>query len=266
MSGFWALALDALRDAARRRGLVAAAVASALAALAIARCGHCEAAVSVQGHALSTQAGGLGAIAAILSVALIALWTYAVSALLASDGLAAALEDGVVEAVLARPISRDGLLLARLAGAWLGACALGAALLALAIGIAADRPQMTLAPALRAAVAVGVGAWSVGALAMAVSLSLPRAATLLLFGALGSAVVGVEVAGLLGARMGGLLGAIESLGPAWLAAPVSALSPWLSDMQLPGPPAWPDARALAWAALATGALVARFRRLELPKG
>jgi ABC-type transport system involved in multi-copper enzyme maturation permease subunit len=236
-----------------------------MAGLAIARCGHCEAAVSVQGQTLSTQAGDLGAIGAILSVALIALWTYAVSALLASDGLAAALEDGVVEAVLARPVSRDVLVVARLAGAWLGACALGAALLALAVGIAADRPQVTLAPALRAALEVGVGAWSVAALAMTVSLSLPRAATLLLFGALGSTVVAIEVAGLLGARPGGLLGAIAGFGPAWLAAPVAALTPWLSEVQLPGPPAWPDTRALAWAALATGALVARFRRLELPR-
>jgi hypothetical protein len=118
---------------------------------------------------------------------------------------------------------------------------------------------------LRAALGVGVGAWGVAALAMTVSLSLPRAATLLLSAALGSAVVGVEVAALLGARPGGVLGAIAGFGPAWLAAPVAALTPWLSEVQLPGPPVWPDARALAWAALATGALVARFRRIELPR-
>ena len=265
MSAFTALARDALRDAARRRGLVAAAVASAIAALAIERCGHCEAAVSIQGERMSAQAGELAVIGAIASLALVAVWTYAVAALLASDGLAAALEDGVVEAVLARPVSRDVLVIARLAGAWAGAFALGAALFALATGLAADRPGVTLAPALRALLSAGVAAWTVAALAMCVSLSLPRAATLLLFGALGAVVVGIETAGLFGARMGGFAGAVVAWGPAWIAAPVSALAPWLSTAHPPGPPAWPNARALFWAAAATCALVARFRRIELPR-
>jgi ABC-type transport system involved in multi-copper enzyme maturation permease subunit len=265
MSAFSVLAREALRDAARRRGLVAAAVASAIAGLAIARCGHCEANIAIQGETLSSQTGDFGGAFALAGVALIALWTYAVAALLASDGLSAAIEDGVAEAVLARPVSRDAFVLARLAGAWLGAFALGAALLALALGLSADRPGPALLPAMRAVLAVGVAAWSVAALAMVVSLSLPRAATLLLFGALGTAVVAIEVAALLGARMGGLAGAVACCGPAWLASPVGSLSPWLSELRLPGPPQWPDTRALAWAALATGALVARFRRIELPR-
>jgi hypothetical protein len=265
VSAFVAIARDALRDAARRRGLVAAALASAMAALAVERCGHCEAAVSVQGQTLSTQAGELAVVGAIASIALIALWTYAVAALLASDGLAAALEDGVAEAVLARPVSRDTFVLARLAGAWSGALALGAALLALALALAADQPGVTLLPALRALLCVGVAAWSIAALAMCVSLSLPRAATLLLSGALGAVVVAIEAAGLFGAQMGGFAGAVVSFGPAWLAAPASALGPWLASAHLPGPPAWPNARVLAWAVALTCALVARFRRLDLPR-
>jgi ABC-type transport system involved in multi-copper enzyme maturation permease subunit len=204
-------------------------------------------------------------VGAIASIALVALWTYAVAVLLAADGLAAALEDGVVEAVLARPVARDVLVLARLAGAWLGAFGLGAVLLALVTGLAADRSGSTLLPALRAAFATGVAAWGVAALAMCVSLSLPRAATLLAVAALGAAVVSIEATGLFGAQLGGLAGAIAAWGPAWLAAPVSALAPWLSQLRLPGPPVWPDARALAWAVLATCVLVARFRRLELPR-
>jgi ABC-type transport system involved in multi-copper enzyme maturation permease subunit len=260
---FLALAREALRDAARRRALVAAAVASAIAGLAIVRCGNCEANVVIQGETLSARAGDLGAVSAMIGIALIALWTYAVAALLASDGLAAALEEGVAEAVLARPVSRDAFVLARLAGVWLGAFALGAALLALATALSSS--GAALLPALRAALGVGLGAWSVAALAMAVSLSLPRAATLLLFGALGLAVVGIEVAALFGARMTGLAGAVAHWGPAWLAGPVGSLAPWLSERSLPGPPEWPYARAIAWAALGTGALVARFRRLELPR-
>src|SRR4029077_17089274 len=133
------------------RGLVAAAVASAIAGLAIARCGHCEANIAIQGETLSSQTGAFGGVSALAGIALIALWTYAVAALLASDGLAAAIEEGVAEAVLARPVSRDAFVLARLAGVWAGAFALGAALLALAIGLSADRPGVTLAPALQAA-------------------------------------------------------------------------------------------------------------------
>jgi hypothetical protein len=265
MTAFSALAREALRDAARRRALVAAAVASGIAGLAIVRCGNCEANVAIQGETLSVNAGDLGAAGAIAGIALIALWTYAVAALLASDGLAAAIEDGVAEAVLARPVSRDAFVLARLAGVWAGAVALGAALLALAIGLSADRPGATLAPALHATLCIGLAAWSVAALAMTVSLSLPRAATLLLFGAFGAAVVGIETASLFGARMTGLAGAVASCGPAWLAGPVSALAPWLSGQRLPGPPPFPHVRAIAWAALGTAALVARFRRLELPR-
>jgi ABC-type transport system involved in multi-copper enzyme maturation permease subunit len=265
VSPFLALARDAVRDATRRRGLVAAAVASALAGLAIVRCGDCHAQISVQGETLSTPAGDLGAVAAIAGTALIALWTYAVAALLASDGLAAALEDGVAEAVLARPVSRDGFVLARLAGAWLGAFALGAALLALSVALSADRPGVTLLPALRAALAIGVGAWGVAALAMGVSLALPRAATLVVLGGFGAAVVAIEAAALFGAQMDGLTGAVAHAGPAWLAAPVSALAPWLRELHIPGPPVWPATRAIAWAGLATAALVARFRRVELPR-
>ena len=220
-----------------------------------------------------------------IGIALIALWTYAVAALLASDGLAAALEDGVAEAVLARPVSRDAFVLARLAGVWLGAFALGAALLALATALSADRSGVALLPALRAALGVGLGAWSVAALAMVVSLSLPRAATLLLFGALGMAVVGIEVAALFGARMTGLAGAVAHFGPAWLAGPVGSLAPWLSELRLPGPPAvaprardrlgrarhgrarraLPPARAAALAACSTGPSLG-CRGLLLPTG
>ncbi len=124
---------------------------------------------------------------------------------------------------------------------------------------------MTWLPALRAALAIGVGAWSVAALAIGVSLALPRAATLLVLGGLGTAVVAIEAAGIFGARMDGIAGAVAGLGPAWVAAPVSALAPWLRELHIPGPPEWPVARAIAWAGIATAALLARFRRVDLPR-
>jgi hypothetical protein len=167
--------------------------------------------------------------------------------------------------VLARPVSRDTFVVARLAGAWLGACALGVALLALAVGIASDRPAITIAPALHAALAIAITTWSVAALGddrLALAAARRDAARA---GALGATLVGSELASLLGAHAGGLLGASARYGPAWLAAPVARPDAVARSAQLPGPPAWPDSRALVWAALVTTALVVRFRSLELPR-
>jgi ABC-type transport system involved in multi-copper enzyme maturation permease subunit len=263
MSVFTALTLETLRDGLRRRGLIAALVASALAAFAVQRCGSCDAAVTLQGRSVTLQGGELGALVAVTGLAWIAAWTYAVSTLLASDGLATALEDGSAASVLARPVARDTFVLTRLAGIWLGSFALGAALAALAVGLAVARQHVPLAPGLGALVALGLGTWSVVAAAMLASLSLPRPATLLLVIVAGAAVSGIEVAALLGARTDGFAGLVAQWGPAWIAAPVDALAPWLAS-PLPGPPPWPLVRALAWAALVTAALVARFRRLEIP--
>ena len=78
-------------------------------------------------------------------------------------------------------------------------------------------------------------------------------------------VVAIEVAALLGARWSGVAGALADLGPAWLSGPLGSLAPWLTQVHLPAPTAWPHARAAVWAAVMTAALVARFRRLELPR-
>jgi len=263
MSRFAALTVETLRDAVRRRSLIAAALASAIAAFAVGRCGSCDAVVSLQGQTVELQGSGLGALAAVTTVVWIALWTYAVAALLASDGLTTALEDGSAASLLARPVARDTFALSRLAGVWIGAAALGAALAALAIALAVTRQGVAAGPGWAALLALALGTWSVVAIAMVASLWLPRAATLLLLIVVGAAVSGIEIADLLGARLEGLVGIVAHWGPAWIAAPVDALAPWLGS-PLPGPPPWPGLRALAWAVLATAALVLRFRRLEVP--
>jgi hypothetical protein len=151
------------------------AVASAIAGLADRALRQCEAAVSVQGQTLSSQAGDLGD-RAILSVALIALWTYGCRRCSRPTARRRA-RDGVVG-----PCSRPGF--ARRARRWRASPVRGSARARSAPRCSRARsgsrrgPPAGHAPPLRA----GLGSGSrvgVAALAMTVSLSLPRAATLL---------------------------------------------------------------------------------------
>jgi len=264
MSAFAALALDALRDTVRRRSLLAAGVASAIAALAVNRCSGCDASLVVQGE--SVQGGQLAALSALTSFGLLALWTYAMAALLASDGLASALEDGTAESVLARPVSRDAFGLARLAGTLFGALAVGLALLALAGALLHARQGLPPGPAVASAAAVALGAWSAAALAMALSLALPRPATLLAMTLLAAALCGADLAAWVAAeRVSGVWGVPGRWGPGWISGPLAPLAAWLppGGPALPPLPALAPLRSLAWGLAASGLLVAAFRRREL---
>lgn len=264
MSAFAALALDALRDTVRRRSLLAAGVASAIAALAVNRCSGCDASVVLQGE--SVQGGEVAALSALASFGLLALWTYAMAALLASDGLASALEDGTAESVLARPVSRDALGLARLAGTLAGALAVGLVLIALAAGLLHARQGLALAPAVASAAAVALGAWSAAALAMALSLALPRPATLLAMTLLAAALCGADLAVWLAEeRVSGPWAILGRWGPGWISAPLAPLAVWLPPgaLALPAPPAFALLRSLGWGIAASGLLVGAFRRREL---
>jgi len=263
VNGFGALVLETLRDAVRRRGLITAALVSAGIALFVQRCGSCEAAVQVQGESVAIQGSEVGILGALVSFGLVAIWSYGVVALLASDGLANILEDGGAESILARPVSRDVFVSARLVGAWAGASAIGIVLLALVTGLAAANQGVPVAAALPAIAAVAVAALGVAAFAMLCSLSLPRVATLMLLTGIGMAVAGIETAALLGAEPTGWTGAVAHWGPAWVTAPIDALGSWLPTGSLPSASPWPFARVCLWSGLLCAALIARFRRIEL---
>lgn len=261
MSALLALAEDALRDAARRRSLLAAAVASGVAALAVDRCSGCQADLTLQGQPVAEAQ--LAAMTALASFTLVAVWTYALAALLASDTLATALEDGTAASVMARPVSRDVLCLARLAGALLAACGLGIALLALATALLYFRVGMPLGPAAASTLAVVAGTWSAGALAMTLSLVLPRPATLLAMTVLGGAVCTAELAHALSGEIGGLWGLLGRLGPGWISGPVAPLLAWLQPGETSALPPYGLLRSLAWGAAASTALCLAFRRQEI---
>jgi ABC-type transport system involved in multi-copper enzyme maturation permease subunit len=263
LNGLGPLVLETLHDAMRRRGLIAAALVSAGVALFVQRCGSCDAAVTVQGESVAMQGSEFGVIGALVSFGLVAIWTYGVIALLASDGLASVLDDGGAESILARPVSRDVFVAARLIGVWAGAFAIGFALLALVVGLAVANQGAAVAPAVPALLAVAIAAIGVAAFAMLCSLSLPRVATLLVLTGIGIAVTGIETAALLSGDPTGWTRVVAFWGPAWIAAPLDALGAWLPAGALPAPLPWPFARACVWSGLLVAALIARFRQIEL---
>ncbi len=263
MNGFGPLVLETLHDAIRRRGLIAAALVSAGVALFVQRCGTCDATIQVQGESVAMQGSEIGVIGALVSFGLAAIWTYAIVALLASDGLASALEDGGAESILARPVSRDVFVSARLVGVWGGGFAIGAALLALVVGLAVARQAVSAAAAVPAVASVGIAAIGVAAFAMWCSLSLPRVATLLVLSGVGLTVTAIELGAAVGGEPTGWSRWVALFGPAWVAAPMNALGAWLAAGSLPAPAPWAFSRVCLWTAAFCIALIARFRRIEL---
>jgi hypothetical protein len=260
MNAFGWLAFEAIADAMRRRVAFAVAVA-ALASLAMLEsCTSCSAPVTMNGEVreLAELAGpaGLGIFV------VLGLWAIALAGVLAADHLQSALEDGSALLALARPISRDTFALARLSGV-LG-LSLGAAgiVLGAAAALLSVRSGLAVAPAIAAGAACALGCVVVAALAMAASLVLPRAATLLLvLGGVWLTAFANSAAAF--TELGGWLGGLDRLGPPLASAMALALAPWLEGISISGDPVRIYARLLAWAIAALLALVYGFRRVEL---
>ena len=116
MSGFSVLAVEALRDAVRRRIVMAIVVLSLLSLMVVDSCTACAAGeVTINGEvrSLNDVAGAAGA----NLYAWLGLWIVVLAGLLASDHLQQTLEDGSANLCLARPVSRTAFAMARLAGA-----------------------------------------------------------------------------------------------------------------------------------------------------
>jgi hypothetical protein len=260
MSGFGALAVEALADAFRRRIAFVVAAAALLSVAMLDSCTGCAPNVTVDGEVreLTQLAGPAG----VGTFVVLGLWLVVLAGVLASDHLRSTLEDGSALLSLARPVSRDAFAFARLAGV-LGLClAAAAVVLGAATALLAARSQLPPVPALAAAAACALGCLTVAALAMAASLALPRAATLLLV--LGGVFVVSLANGLaLFTTLGGWLGALDRAGPPLASAMVLALAPWLEGVSVAGDPIQVGARLVAWALGAVLVLAAAFRRVEL---
>ena len=177
MSAFTALSKEALLDAVRRRIIAAIILLSVFSLMAIDGFTSCAGNVSVDGQDVQLAEVAV-ATGAILFVAL-GLWVTVLASILASDHLQQTLEDGSANLSLARPVSRDTFALARLAGVFAVALATGVVLLGSAAGLLNLRSGLPLGPAMIAGAHAGVAAFVCATFSMALSLWLPRLATML---------------------------------------------------------------------------------------
>ena len=261
LRGLGWLAREALADALRRRIALAVGFAALVSIAMLQSCTSCTSSMSVNGEARDVSEVVKG-VAGVGTFVMIGLWMIALSGLLAADHLRSTLEDGSALLSLARPISRDAFALARLGGVLF--LTYGAALLVLgaAAWLLAARSNLPLLPALWAGAACALGCICIGALAMAASLALPRAATLLLV------LVGVfliAIANSVGifSESSGWLGVLDRIGPPLGSTMALALGPWVQEGALKGDLLPLFLRLGAWTVAALGALVLGFRRLEL---
>ncbi len=268
MRGFALLAIEAARDALRRRFAVAIAVVLALSLLWVRSC------TDFGNVTFDQRAVDPALIAGFLAPVLFSLQALAVllmAGVLASDHLARPLADGSSALWLARPVSRGAYAGARLAGALAVALGAGAVLLGGTAALLAARHGVDLAPAALGAAAAGLGAVVVAALAMATSLAVGRTAVLLAVlvavplqgfaNALGLALAVVQP----DAALPDVLATIDRFGPPLGTAVFAAVAAWnphvdASEALLPA-----FGRLALWAAGALALLVAVFRRTDIAR-
>jgi len=258
MNAFWPLAREALADALRRRIAAAVAVAALLSVGMLDTCSGCQVTMNGQVRELSELAGA----AALGSFVVLGLWGIVLAGILAGDHLRSTLEDGSALLSLARPVSREAFALARLAGV------LGLVIVSGVLVLGADalmlgkRHGLPLEPALTAGVMCALGCITVGALAMAASLALPRAATLLgVLGGVWLTAIANSVAAF--TEVHGWLGLLDRVGPPLASSMALALGPWLEGTTIPGDPVRVFARLVAWALGSLVVLAYGFRRVEV---
>lgn len=263
-AAFRALAIEALRDTMRRRVGPFALAAGLLTLLVVQRCSGAEHG-TFWWNGLPVDPEAVARVLGPFLFALTALFLLAIVAFVSSDALAAPLSDGTALLWLARPVGRGSYAGARLAGALALSAGMGAGVLAAAAWLLHLRHGLALGPGLAGVGAFLLGSVVVGALAMALSLQLPRVVTL--FGLLLwiQTVVGLNLAHLLGAPLPATGQWLERIGPPLGTALLYAVSPWTS-VALP----WSGLvavtlRLVLWAVGSVLLLLAAFRRLELAR-
>jgi ABC-type transport system involved in multi-copper enzyme maturation permease subunit len=256
------LAREAWADALRRRVVPVIAVLALVSLFTVDSCTSCSPVITQNGQEVALpQVAGAGGL---LVMVLLGLWTMVLAGVLGSDHLAEPLADGSASLLLARPVSRHAFGLARLVGAWGLAAATGVVLLFVTAWLLQARQGLPPAPALPAAAACLCGAWTVAALAMTVSLWLPRTLTALGVFAAVWLIAALELSAQFGAQLTGVAGLIERLGPPLAAPMIVALGSWIEPAaSVRGSALALGARSLAWALASTGFLTLAFRRIEL---
>ena len=262
MNAWRALSLDALRDAMRRRIVPVLVAVCILSLLAVDGCTSCAPA-QIEVNGVPQQLDGLPGGMGMLTLVVLGLWVITLAGILCADHLRNTLEEGYATLALSRPVSRTSYAFARLAGALGVALSVGAVLMAAASYLIGLRTGLPLSPVLVSALACTLGAITLGAFSMCLSLHLPRLATVLLvFAAIGT----ISLSNLLGVTQygsGGWLSAIDRIGPPLATSLAAPLQAWL-------PPEWTRLetgplllRLLVWSAIALFQLGIEFRRMEI---
>jgi hypothetical protein len=261
MSPFTALALEALRDATRRRIVPVIVAISLLSLLALDSCTACAANLQIEAQGAAVT--GVSGWTALSIFVVLGLWVLTLAGVLAADHLAECIGDGSGVLVLARPVRRDVFAWARLAGVLAVALSAGAMLLGAAVALLHARQDVEVAPALGAMLACAMGGVVVASLSMAASLHLPRIATALLAVTGVGVIAATNLAAQLGVELGGVFLWLDRYGPPLATAMIQALGAWIEPVE-PRGDAFADAvRLVLWAGLAQGLLLASFRRVEL---
>ncbi len=261
MAALRLLTVEAVRDAARRRVVLAVLVLCFLCLTTLDRCTSCNASIDLRGDiAQSVDVLGWAGMAVFC---VLALWTVTLAGLLASDHLSESLDDGSARLVLARPVARDTFALSRLAGSLLVSLAAAVIVLGGASFFLSTRNALPLAPAVVATVACILSAIAVASLAMTASLYLPRIATMLFVITVVTGFSLLNLASLSGIELRGLYGVLDQLGPPLASSIAVALAPWSGRIPENADVLSVALRLVLWAAGGVALLVSSFRRYEI---
>jgi len=259
---FRALAGEAIQDAVRRRIVPAIAAVSLLSLVAVDSCTSCGTPSIVQ-NGVPVELPEIAGWTGMVIFAVLALWAMVLAGVLASDHLAEILADGSASLVLARPVGRAALALARLTGVLVIAFVTAAVLLGGTAALLHARHGVALAGAVWGGLACALGTVVVASLAMTASLFLPRIATVLVVLVGVGVIASVNAIGLFGVELGGIGWGIDRFGPPLGSAVVAALAAWIAPVEIPADPVELTVRIVAWAVAGVSLLVVVFRRRDI---
>lgn len=253
---------EALRDALRSRIGLGVLILALLLVLGVDRCaGAPSETITFNGREL--PASFVGTVFGPLTFLVLSFVLIAAAGMIASDALARPLEDGSASLWLARPVGRTSYALARLAGGLLLVSAVAIGVLGFATAVLARRYGLDWQVAVGGYFTFVADAFVVSAIAMWLSLHLPRMLTLfgvflwLQYVAFSNTM---HVAGTLSQGSGSLL---EGWGPPLGTALLFAVGPWAGLELSPQQRALAAARLAIWGAAAVALLLVSFRRREL---